>query len=214
MIKDTIIFDMDGTILNTLDDMCDAVNYMLTECGYPTRTLAEVRSFVGNGVRLLCERALPQKADIDKCFKVFADYYDKNKNNKTRPYDGIMEMLENVNNYKTAVVSNKYDGGVKELNATVFKSKIQVAIGERAGVPNKPAPDGVFDALKMLDSVVERAVYVGDSEVDYATAKNSGLDFIAVSWGFRDKEFLKSIGSAVIIDNPSELLDAIKSYNK
>ncbi len=213
--KDTVIFDMDGTILNTLDDLHDAINYMLKMRNYKTRSLSEVRSFVGNGIGALVKRALPENTksqeEFELCFNIFLDYYSKNSDNKTRPYDGIISILKELKPYKTAVVSNKYDAGVKALNASMFKGLLRVAIGERDGIPPKPHPQGVYDALELLDSSKQNAVYVGDSDVDFMTAKNSGLDFIAVSWGFKDREFLESLGCEYIVDSTEQLLQLIKS---
>lgn len=209
---DTVLFDLDGTLLNTLDDLCDSANYALVSLGYPPRTLDEVRSFVGEGVRLLMERALPDyaKDQTDTALKIFEAHYDKNKENKTRPYDGIMEMLREIcANYKTAIVSNKYDKAVEELKEKLFPD-IMLAVGEGGGRRKKPAPDMPEYALSLLNSDKRSAVYVGDSDVDVATARNSGLPIIAVSWGFRPRSLLESLSADIIIDSPSELPAAIK----
>lgn len=211
---DTILFDLDGTLLNTLDDLMDSVNYALTVCGCPERTYEEVRAFVGNGVRLLVERALPdgQKDRTDECLKVFSAHYDKNKANKTRPYDGILSMLSAVKDagFKTAVVSNKYDSAVKELAETEFNGLIDLAIGVRDGVAPKPAPDSAFEAMRQLASDKAACVYVGDSDVDVMTAKNAGLPIVAVTWGFRDRSLLVDMGADVIVDAPAEILPAVQ----
>lgn len=213
---DTLLFDLDGTLLNTLDDLCDSTNYALSLFGYPVRTLDEVRGFVGNGVRLLIERALPngEKDKTDEVLAAFETHYDKNKENKTRPYDGIAQMLSAVcPHYKTAIVSNKYDKAVCDLRDKLFP-QVQLAVGERNGMKKKPAPDMTDYALKMLGSQKENAVYVGDSDVDIATARNGGLPFIGVSWGFRGREFLVRCGASVIIDSPSELTAVLNEQNK
>lgn len=211
---DTIVFDLDGTLLNTLDDLMDSVNYMLRGEGYPVRSYDEIRAFVGNGVGLLVERSLPEghKDEAERCLKIFSAHYDLNKENKTRPYDGIIELLTAVKaaGYKTAIVSNKYDAAVKELADKVFSGLIDTAVGEREGVAKKPAPDGVFAALESLGSARERAVYVGDSDVDVETAKNAGLPVVGVTWGFRDRALLERMKADYIIDRPSELPEILK----
>lgn len=211
---DTIIFDLDGTLLNTLDDLTDSTNYALSACGYPKRSYEEIRSFVGNGVRLLIERAVPKtvgKPEIDECFDIFTKHYDKNKNNKTRPYVGIVELLRAVKSkgYRTAIVSNKYDSAVRQLADELFSGCIDVAVGESAGRTKKPAPDGVFAALSMLGSTTKTSVYIGDSDVDGMTANNAGLRFIAVTWGFRDRELLRKFSPIAIIDSPEDLLSVL-----
>lgn len=214
---DTIVFDLDGTLLNTLDDLMDSTNYALEKCGFAPRSYGEIRSFVGNGVRLLIERAVPQgtdKAQIDKCFEIFTKHYDKNMENKTRAYDGVEEMLQSVRarGYKTAVVSNKYDSAVKKLVKERFGKYIDLAVGESETVKKKPSPDGVWAALESLNSERQTAVYVGDSDVDFKTAKNSGLRFVGVTWGFRDRELLESLGADRIIDSPLQLIAAVESF--
>lgn len=207
----TIIFDLDGTLLNTLDDLKDSLNYTLNKHGYEARTLEEVRSFVGNGVQKLVERALPAETsaeEMQKCLATFKEHYNKNMQNKTRPYDGIMELLAELknNNYKTAIVSNKFDAAVKELAKDYFGDLINVAIGESAAIKRKPAPDSVFAALKELESDIGNALFIGDSETDVQTAKNAGLTCVGVTWGFRTREVLLNEGADYIIDAPNELL--------
>ncbi len=213
---DTIIFDLDGTLLNTLDDLMDSVNFMLAGRGYAQRSYDEIRQFVGNGVRKLVERALPDghKDETDAALAEFSAHYDKNKNNKTAPYAGIPEMLSAVKaaGFKTAIVSNKYERAVKELADTLFFGCIDVAVGERAGVAPKPAPDGVFAALDVLGARCTDAVYIGDSDVDVATAKNAGLKMIGVTWGFRDRALLEQCGADRIIDSPADVLAAVRSF--
>lgn len=209
---DTVLFDLDGTLLNTLDDLCDSTNFALAQGGFPTRTIDEVRSFVGEGVRLLIERALPAYAKdrTDETLSVFSAHYDKNKENKTRPYDGIADMLKAVCPlYKTAIVSNKYDKAVEDLRNKLFPD-IAVAVGERAGLRKKPAPDMPEYALALLHSTKQTAVYVGDSDIDILTARNAGLPVIAVSWGFRPRSLLESLHADRIIDHPRELIACLR----
>lgn len=211
----TVIFDLDGTLLNTLDDLADSVNYALGQFGYPERGVLEVKSFVGNGVRRLMELSIPGGLDnplFESCLNTFKEYYSKNMYNKTGLYDGIMEMLEELkkNNYKLAIVSNKFDRAVKELAKDFFADYINVAIGESGGVRKKPEPDCVFEALQELGTNPSEAIYVGDSEVDVETAGNAGLPCVGVTWGFRDRQLLIDEGADYIIDNPMELMDLLK----
>lgn len=207
---DAVIFDMDGTLLNTLDDLADAVNYALRRMGMPERTLEEVRYFVGNGVRRLMELSVPDGFDnpaFEKTFAVFKEYYGEHCNDKTRAYDGVVELLRELRDegYALAIVSNKLDSAVKELSEIYFQGIVKVAIGEREGVAKKPAPDTVYAALKELRMPAERAVYVGDSDVDVMTAKNSGLPCISVLWGFRDRKFLEENGGVTFAETPREV---------
>lgn len=213
---DTIIFDMDGTLLNTLEDLTDSVNYALNIYGFKTRTIEEVRSFVGNGVARLMELAVPDGLDNPKfkeCLADFREHYEKNMQNKTRPYDGILDLLKELTDkgYKLAIVSNKFDIAVKGLAAFYFGDYVKIAIGESKTVAKKPAPDSVFKALEELGSTVENAIFVGDSEVDLKTAKNAGLKCISVTWGFCDREVLIQKEADFIIDNPKEVLKIIES---
>ena len=207
---DTVIFDLDGTLLDTLEDLADAVNDALRSTGMPERTLEEVRAFVGNGVRRLIELAVPggfENPQFEEVFGKFRAYYGVHCNDKTKPYEGILSLLQDLKEegFALAIVSNKPDGAVKELSEIYFHDLIQVAIGEREGVKRKPAPDTVFAALGELGVSGERAVYVGDSDVDVMTAKNAGLPCITVLWGFRDKEFLKEQGAKVFASTPEEI---------
>lgn len=211
---DTVIFDLDGTLLNTLDDLCDSTNFALSEHGYQRRTISEVRSFVGNGIGMLIARALPNgksNDDYDKVLNTFKKHYSENCNNKTCLYDGIGELIQTlkINGYKLAVVSNKVDSAVKALCEKYFSDTIKVAIGETDNIRRKPAPDEVFEALAILDSQKTSTVYIGDSEVDIETAANAGIDCISVSWGFRDADLLREAGASVIIDTPNRVYDHI-----
>ncbi len=208
------VFDMDGTILNTLEDLADSTNYALKANGLPERTIDEVRRFVGNGIRLLIERAVPTDTDkelTDKVFDTFKEYYKTHCAVKTRPYDGIKDVLLELRKAGclTAVVSNKADFAVQDLCKDYFDNLFDFAIGEREGIKKKPAPDSVFEVLSKLNVEKDDAVYIGDSDVDFATSVNAGMDVIMVGWGFRDAEFLREKGVKRIIKQPSEILDII-----
>ncbi len=211
---DTVIFDLDGTLLNTLTDLRISVNYALRVFELPERTEEEVRSYLGNGIKALVSRALPddKKEMLDEVFPVFKEYYDAHKEDNTAPYDGVLEMLAAVKaaGYKTAIVSNKYDAAVQQLKDNVFAGFIDFAVGELNGMAVKPAPDGVWLAVESLGSKREQCVYVGDSEVDLLTAQNAALPCVAVSWGFRDKAELIERGAKEVIDFPMQLLDSLK----
>lgn len=211
-----IIFDLDGTLLDTLDDLRDSTNYALKSQGYPERTKEEVRRFLGNGGRKLIERSVPEKTDqtsIDRIFAIFKKHYADNMTKKTCPYDGILEALKTLKTHgkKLAIVSNKFDAAVKGLNDQFFSEYIDTkdAIGESSLVAKKPAPDTCLEAMRMLHVSPEEVLYVGDSDVDIETAKNSGVSCVSVTWGFRDKEFLLKHGASMIIDTPLELVNFI-----
>lgn len=210
--KKAVIFDLDGTLLNTLDDLADSTNYALSKFGYPTRTIDEVRQFVGNGVAKLIERAIPEgknNPNFEKCLSIFKENYAQNMYNKTAPYNGIIEMLSNLKSkgIKIAVVSNKFDLAVKELCKKYFEGFIDFAAGENEaqGIKKKPAPDTVLSVLNEFNFAPEDAVYVGDSDVDIMTAKNSKMPCISVTWGFRDEKFLLENGATILINAPSEI---------
>lgn len=210
--KKAVIFDLDGTLLNTLDDLADSTNYALSRFGYPTRTIDEVRQFVGNGVAKLIERAIPEgknNPNFEKCLAIFKENYAQNMYNKTAPYNGIIEMLSNLKSkgIKIAVVSNKFDLAVKELCKKYFEGFIDFAAGENEaqGINKKPAPDTVISVLNEFNFAPEDAVYVGDSDVDIMTAKNSKMPCISVTWGFRDEKFLLENGATILINAPSEI---------
>lgn len=212
-----VIFDLDGTLLDTLGDLADGVNYALTQYGYPERSIDEVRHFVGNGVRNLMQQAIPEglmSPHFEECLHTFKDYYSKNMQNKTRPYDGVLEMLDAVRDAgcKSAIVSNKFDRAVKELAKDHFGGHIEVAIGESSRTPKKPAPDCVYEALMQIGVSKEQAIYVGDSEVDVRTAHNAGIPCVAVTWGFRDRDVLVAEGADYIIDRPAELMQLIFAF--
>lgn len=207
-----IIFDLDGTLLDTLEDLTDAMNHVLSVHCLPQHSLEDVRGFVGNGIDILVRRALPEgytEELFSEALEEFKAYYKVHCNDKTKPYEGILPMLKVLKEkgYKMAIVSNKADFAVKELNEIYFSSYISVAVGACEGRQKKPAPDAVFAAVEELKLQPEQCIYVGDSQVDVATAQNSGLPCIAVEWGFRDRQKLKEAGAEHIISSPEEILE-------
>ncbi len=207
---ESYIFDLDGTLLNTLDDLAASCNYALRSCGMQERTIDEVRRFVGNGVKKLMERAIPQGLGnpmFDECYATFRKHYLEHSLDTTQPYPGIPEMLERLkrNGAQLAVVSNKFYAATQELVRHFFGEQVEVAIGERPDIRKKPAPDTVVEALRQLDMPRETAVYIGDSDVDIDTAHNCGMPCISVLWGFRSKEFLLQHGATRLVTSPSEI---------
>lgn len=212
---DTLIFDLDGTLLDTLEDLRDSTNIALCKSGYPERSLEEVKCFVGNGVKKLIERAVPVDTDsenIEDCLGVFKENYKKNMFNKTAPYNGILEILSILKEkgFKIAVVSNKFDAAVKDLCEKYFKDLVSIAIGQSENIPKKPSPESVFKAIEGLNSKAENTIYIGDSEVDCQTAKNAKIPCIAVTWGFRSKDVLQSNGADYIVDAPCDIIKIVK----
>ena len=205
-----VLFDLDGTLLNTLDDLADAVNATLSYFGCPQRTVEEVRQFVGNGAERLIRLALPGKTDdpdVQAVLAYFKDYYAAHAQIKTRPYDGILRALEEVKKeYPVAIVSNKPDNAVKILCRQYFGDVY--AIGQSSALPRKPAPDMVYQAMETIGA--ESCIYVGDSEVDVLTAKNAGVPCLCVLWGFRDKQTLVEAGAAHFCGKPADLLKDLK----
>ena len=213
MIK-AVIFDLDGTLLNTLEDLKDAVNAALKAYNLPERSLEEVRKFVGNGVRNLMIRAVPdgqEHPQFEEIFDEFKAYYGVHCKDKTKPYDGIIELLDTLKekNIKMAIVSNKIDSAVKELDKEYFKGYFGAAIGEMEGVSRKPAPDTALKAMKEIGSNADETIYVGDSDVDIKTAINAGISCISVEWGFRDRDFLLANGAKIIVKSPMEVIEWI-----
>ncbi len=213
------IFDMDGTILNTLQDLQNATNYALREHNFPERTYEEVRNFVGNGVQKLIERALPEGSSdetVQSVLASFKTYYKVHSTDTTAPYEGIPEAIKKLREagIKTAVVSNKPDFGVQDLVKDFFPNLFDVALGEKAGIAKKPAPDMVNSALDSLAVSKTDSVYIGDSDVDFMTAKNSGLSFIGCSWGFKGRSFLEKLGAGTIVDNAEQLVQEILKQEK
>lgn len=209
------IFDMDGTILNTLEDLADSMNYALVQHDMPQRTIDEVRRFVGNGIRKLVERAVPtgtEAAQVDEVFETFTAYYKEHCAIKTRPYEGIPEVLKQLRDMgvKTAVVSNKADFAVQSLCEDYFPGLFDFAVGDKEGQRRKPAPDSVNAVLDKFGMDKSQAVYIGDSDVDYETSQNADMDVIMVGWGFRDEEFILSKGAEFVIHTPDEIVEYIK----
>lgn len=207
---DTVLFDLDGTLLDTLEDILDAANHTLREMGYPERTLAEMRRFVGNGAEMQMRRALGEGADeetVRRALALYKPYYAAHCQIKTKPYAGVLALLGQLKEEKRriAVVSNKPDEAVRPLAEQHFGALVDTAMGETAQRRRKPAPDMVNDAIAALGADKRRAVYVGDSEVDIETAKNAGIACISVCWGFRDREQLEAAGASEIAADAREL---------
>ncbi|MDO4377614.1 MAG: HAD-IA family hydrolase [Erysipelotrichia bacterium] len=208
------IFDLDGTILDTLQDLADATNYVLKKNGYPLRSLEEVRQFVGNGIYMLVRRAVPKELsdqkvqDLTEQFKL---YYKDHCKDKTEAYPGIISLLKKLKEkgIKTAVVSNKADYAVQILVQDFFPDLFDKAVGEKENVRKKPCPDAVNEVLRELKVVKEEAVYIGDSEVDIQTAQNAQLNCISVCYGFRSKQFLRANKAKILVDNVNELYKEI-----
>ena len=214
MKKIGLLFDLDGTLLDTLEDLYRATNAALERHSLPRRSRDEVRLFVGNGVEMLIRRAVPAGTNEKTILSVLADFkttYAAICEDHTRPYDGIPNMLTALRErgIRVAVVSNKFDAATKKLCKKYFGDLVEVAIGERAGVRKKPAPDTVHEALKELGVTLDSAVYIGDSDVDIQTARNCGMPCISVTWGLRDEEFLRQSGAKALVDTPEELLGVI-----
>ena len=206
-----IIFDMDGTILNTIDDIADSINYALNTCGYPTHSIHKVKKALGNGGRNLVNKLVPKgmsEEEILEVFHLYQSYYNTHSDIKTKPYDGIIDLLIELKQrgYILAVVSNKFQHLVSNLNEGMFQGLFDDAMGERKGIPIKPAPDMIHLILEELKLSREEVLFIGDSEVDIETGKNASLRVIGVTWGFRDKEELINAGAKDLIDHPKELL--------
>ena len=209
-----LVFDLDGTILDTLDDLTDSVNYALKKHGYPTRTKEEIRSFVGDGLLMLVRRAIAPETDevvIQTVLATQKAYYKDHCADKTKPYEGIVELLRDLKaeGYKLAVVSNKADYAVQILGEQYFPGIFHMMVGEKENVRKKPAPDSVYAVLDELQVEKQDAVYIGDSEVDIETAKNAGLNAVLVTWGFRDAGFLREKGAKTLVNNVNELKSAL-----
>ncbi len=212
MNKSAVIFDLDGTLLDTLDDLANAVSYILKKYDFPERKRADIRRFLGNGARDLMRRSVPANIDGEDFEKILADYmeyYNAHSKIETKPYPGVLELLSELkkNGIKTAVVSNKPDMTVKGLCKEYFGDRLDFALGDRPDIKKKPSADPILLAMKELGC--ERALYVGDSEVDILAAKNASLPCISLTWGFRDKELLEEYGATVFAGNSDELKDQI-----
>ena len=210
MYKKLIIFDLDGTLLNTLSDLHRSVNFALESEGLPGRSIEEIRSFVGNGILNLVQRSVPSGTDEGKTLRVFEAFkchYALHSMDSTAAYDGIAELLEKLkaSDCRLGVVSNKADAAAKPIIAHYFPDTFDCVVGERDGVRKKPAPDSVLELMRTLGCSPEESVYIGDSEVDILTAKNAGCDFIAVSWGFRSRELLQKSGASTVCDTAADI---------
>ena len=213
---DTVIFDLDGTLIDTLPDLLTALNLALAEAGYPTRLLSEMPAFVSRGLRSMVKSALPESCDsesFERVFAAFGGYYAQHLMDETAPYSGILPLLQRLKaeGFKLAVVSNKADALMQKICSRFFDGVVDFALGERENIPRKPAPDGVLLALQTLGADAARTVYVGDSAVDMQTAQNSGLQSIAVSWGYCERAALAAAGAGVICGSIAELETALLS---
>ena len=209
--KKCVIFDLDGTLLYTLEDLKNSVNFALKESGFSQRSLDEVRQFVGNGIENLMKKAVPDnitEEEFKACFESFKGHYKIHSEDNTKEYEGITDALKVLKNdgYLIAVVSNKADFAVKTLCDKYFQGLLNVAFGEREGIKRKPCPDSVNEVAKILGVSKENCYYVGDSEVDVKTAHNAGIKCIACTWGFREKSVLENENPEYIADSPEEIL--------
>ncbi len=214
----TILFDLDGTLLDSLNDLWASVNHSLAQNNMSVRSKEEIRQFLGNGARQLISLSMPpgySDKEFSQVYNEFKTYYSLHSSDKTKPYDGIMPMLEQLKQLgvKTGIVSNKPDTAVQKLYRRFFSNSIDMAIGEQEGITRKPSPDMIFKALSILGSDVSQSIYVGDSEVDIATANNSGIKCISVSWGFRGRSYLENEGASTIVDDPTELINLLKDIH-
>ena len=219
--KIAVVFDLDGTLLDTLDDITDSINYVMAAHGFVQRTKGEVRSFVGNGAKKLVERAMysqdgnlnvecvPDPDLVERCYNEFREYYNKNSNVRTAPYAGLASVLEKlyVNGIPMAVVSNKPDATVKELCEYHFEKYIKIAIGDKEGQKRKPDPTVLLNVIN--DIGCDGAIYIGDSEVDVQVAKNAGIPSVIMTWGFRDRQILIENGAEILANDASELMNAL-----
>ena len=209
-----IVFDLDGTLLDTLADLAASTNYALRSCGMPEHSIDDVRRFVGNGVRMLMTRAVPDGESnprFDEAFSVFRQHYMQHCLDTTCPYPGIMDALARLKEkgIMLAIVSNKMQAATEELRQHFFSQYIDVAIGESAAIRKKPAPDTVNEALRLLGISHDEAIYVGDSDVDIDTARAAMMPCASVLWGFRDRQFLLNHGATRLLSSPEELLSLV-----
>lgn len=207
-----VIFDLDGTLLNTLTDLTNSTNYALNECNFPTHTIEEVRNMVGNGVEMLIRRAIPQtvsEQDFEKCFSKFKEHYIIHCEDNTTPYSGIIDLLKEIHKQHSSisVASNKLQPAVQKLCDEYFSPYVKYALGDCPELQRKPKPDMILKAMELMSSNKDNTIYVGDSEVDIATAKAAGIHCVSVLWGFRDKDFLIKNGATSFITKPIELLN-------
>lgn len=211
----TIIFDLDGTLLNTLADLAAATNHALAEHKLPQRTTDEVRRFVGNGIRKLIERAVPADTPAELKEEVFASfnrYYKQHCADSTRPYEGVRQLLQQLRaaGCRTAIVSNKADYGVQALAKQYFDGQLDAACGERAGIAKKPAPDMLLAIMRQLKAEPASTIYIGDSDTDLDTARNAGVACIGACWGFRGRAFLEAHGAKLLAENVGDIWELIK----
>lgn len=211
----TIIFDLDGTLLNTLADLAAATNHALAEHKLPQRTTDEVRLFVGNGIRKLIERAVPADTPAklhEEVFASFNRYYKQHCADSTRPYEGVPQLLQQLRaaGCRTAIVSNKADYGVQALAKQYFDGQLDAACGERAGIAKKPAPDMLLAIMRQLKAEPASTIYIGDSDTDLDTARNAGVPCIGACWGFRGRAFLEAHGAKLLAENVSDIWEFIK----
>jgi phosphoglycolate phosphatase len=210
-----IIFDLDGTLLDTLEDLTDSVNHVMRKFSLETKSLEQVRSYVGNGVVNLIEQCVPGSethVQFSEILNAFMDYYEKNCDHKTKPYDGVLVLIEKLHSEgrQLGIVSNKFDRAVKELNRQYFHSWIDFALGVTNALHRKPAPDMVYACIEQMHLKPEEVVFIGDSEVDLKTAQNAGIKCISVLWGFRSHEVLIEYGATQIVSTVKELEDVLK----
>jgi phosphoglycolate phosphatase len=210
----TVLFDLDGTLLDTLRDLCDSVNFALKHIGFPERTEKEIESFIGRGVGYLLTRALPPETDEEVgalCLDLFRNHYAANMYNKTRPYDGITELLTALKEkgIRTGVISNKADEAVKNLCGLFFPDMLSIVRGASPEYGRKPDPGLMLALIREIGASLEETLYVGDTEIDIETAGNAGVRFAGVAWGYRTKAFLIDRGADTVIDRPLELMSLL-----
>lgn len=212
-----VIFDLDGTLVNSLQDLAESANAAVAKMGFPTHSIEEVKSYVGNGVRLLIARALPlgtSDDDVERCLGYFREIYDAHLLTHTCAYPGVTDMLKKLSaeGIKVAILSNKYDKAVKEIASCLFPDSVHLALGESESVPRKPNPTGVRTIMDAFKASVADTYYVGDSDVDMQTAKNAGVESIGVLWGFRSRQVLKEAGAHHIVTTADELTNLLLSF--
>lgn len=210
----TVIYDLDGTLLYTLEDLMNSVNYALDHYGYPHRNIDEIRRFIGNGVAVLMKRSAPENCpqeEVDIMLNIFRPHYLEHMYDTTGPYEGVIDMMKEIHTagIKTAIVSNKLDPAVKELDKMFFRGLTELAVGAPSHA-KKPDPTSVLECIDNLGSTIEHSIYIGDTDVDIETAHNAGIKCVGVSWGFRGREFLEKNNCDYIIDRPEELLPLLK----
>lgn len=210
----TVVFDLDGTLIYSLEDIADSVNFAMKKYGFKQYSVEEVKNAIGNGVRLLFERITPNDISdevFEECLKDFKEHYSENMYNKTRPYDGVIEMLTKLkaDGYKIAVLSNKFDSAVKELCNRYLGDLIDLAVGQKENIPEKPDAAGIIEIAEQLETPLESCILVGDSEVDIQTANNAGIDCISVTWGYKDVNFLYENGASKLVYVPEDILELL-----